>query len=221
MHIRLTFLLVFFFTAIQIAAAQDDNLYPSGRSRDQIPAPLPLPDFPYVDNDILYQQVFEFDSDQTTLYGIALKYVSDYYKSAKAVIDVTDPATGLIIVKGNFKYASEFYYQFFGTNKDVTVYTTGHTLKLEVKDNKIRVSINNLIILKEHMEANLVGAYLGSSVSELIDLYTDYERINKPKRREKLQQVNRSELLNELHMYALGFILELSPYFDKQLNDEW
>lgn len=213
----LTFLSFFIFALGSSALAQQDNVYPNGASRNKIPEPLPLPDFPYVDGEILYQKVYEFDSDQTTLYGIALKYVSDYYKSAKAVIDVTDTATGLIIVKGNFNYASDFYYQFFGTNKDVTIYTTGHSMKLEVKDNKLRVSINNLVTL----EGQAAGVYLDTSVDRLIELYLEYEQLHKPKNRDKIQQVNRSELLKDLHLYAAGFILELPTYFESQLNDDW
>lgn len=217
MNRRLIFLTFLIFGLSPAILAQNDNMYPTSSGRSEIPDPLPLPDFPYVDGEILYQEIFEFDADQTTLYGIALKYVSDYYKSAKAVLDVTDPASGLIIVKGNFNYASDFYFQFFGTNKSETFYTTGHTLKLEVKDNKIRVSINNLHMILTSM----VSSTVDTPVDQLIDEYLEYEMIKKAKKREQIDQVNRSELLKDMDLYAQAFLMELSPYFDRQLKDDW
>jgi hypothetical protein len=214
----LTFFSVFLTHAV---FAQADNTYPTGLSKSEIPDPMPLPDFPYVDGDIMYQRVYEFDSDQATLYGIALKYVSDYYRSAKAAIDVTDPATGLIIVKGSFKYASDFYYQFFGTNKDVLYYTTGHTLKLEVKEKKIRISINNLATVELSGTSSGSGVPFEITVYELIEEYRMYAQQKKLKKSEKMEFLNKSELLSDMDSYARSFLLGLSPYFEKQLGDDW
>ncbi len=199
--------------------AQGDNMYPSG-SPVSIPDILQLPDFPYHNGEVAYQSVHEFDADQKTLYGIALRYVSDYYKSAKSVIDVADPDNGLVIVKGIFTITSDVYYRFFGTQKSANSYLTYHTLKIECKDNKIRATISNL---RAELQANPSLGIVTTEIpiKQLISLYNQYGEIKKPKKRETMAQVNRSFLLDELDLNAYNFLSGLEPYFAKQLTDDW
>ncbi|OOG78300.1 DUF4468 domain-containing protein [Algoriphagus sp. A40] len=222
---KTVFLIAFCLGFALMGYGQDDNMYPqSGASARDIPEPLLLPDFPMKDGSVMYQEVFDFsDADQTELFGIALRYVSEYYKSAKTVIDVTDPVTGLVVVKGNFTVMSDVYYRFFGTQKTVVVKRTGHTLKIESRPGRIRVTIDNLQVINEALpEAGII--YNESPILDLIRDYERYEQIysrQKPKKAEKLAQVNRSILLDELDLNAYRFLQGLKPYFEKELKEDW
>lgn len=195
------------------AFAQNDNLYPQSLS-SEIPDPFPLPNFPIVDGEVVYQKIFEFDEDRQKLYGIALKYVSEYYKSAKAVIDLNDPVNGILIVKGNFNTEAETYFRFFGVQKGLESYLTFHTLTIECKDQRIRVTINGL-----KARDNFTGIEI--PVESMISEYRNYSYLGKPKKAEVLSQINRSAMLKELDLNSKAFILGLEPYFEKQLKDDW
>lgn len=200
--------------------AQNDNLYPTGE-KVEYPEPFPLPDFPYQDGEVVYQEIYEFDADQQKLFGIALKYVSDYYKSAKAVIDVSDSDNGLVIAKGIFLIQSDVYYNFMGgTQKTSYQYDGYHTLKIETKDKKVRVTIDKLLLVTE---ANISEGIPRSEtpINYMIEQYGIYETFKKPKKRELLAQVNRSSILHEIHLQSYNFLLSLKPYFEKELEDDW
>ncbi|MFN3758426.1 MAG: DUF4468 domain-containing protein [Algoriphagus aquaeductus] len=223
---KTAFLIAFCVALAMQANGQVDNMYPGGGASTPraIPEPLLLPDFPMLNGQVVYQEVFDFqDSDQAALFGIALRYVSEYYKSAKTVIDVTDPVTGLVVVKGNFSIVSDVYYRFFGTQKAVAVNRTGHTLKIESRPGRIRVTIDNLVVTQEANPATGV-MFSEIPIQSLIGEYEDYEQYaasQKPKKAQKLAQVNRSILLDELDLNAYRFLQGLKPYFEKELKEDW
>lgn len=221
---NLTLLLLFLFFGCFVANAQQDSMYPDKPSKKDIPEPLELPELPYQNGEVTYQEVFSFSgADQAALYGIALRYVSEYYKSAKSVLDVTDPATGLVVVKGNFSIVSDIYYRFFGTIKSETQKRTGHSLKIECRDERIRVTISNLRIINEA----ILDGTLNTSETPIENLIADYVRYEeyyqgqKPNKNDKYEQVNRSILIDELDLKSIQFLNGLEPYFLKVLAEEW
>lgn len=222
---KLAFMIAFWGVFSMGYAQGYDPLYPEGSSSTKdIPEPLQLPDFPMNNGDVIYQRVYDFDgASQEELFGISLRYVSEYYRSAKSVIDVTDPITGLVVVKGNFSVISDVYYRFFGSQKTQANQRTAHTLKIESRSGRIRVTIDNLVVTQEANPANGLP-YVETPISDLIRDYRQYERMQadqKPKKGAKLQQVNRSIFLDELDLNAFRFLEELQPYFEKELGADW
>lgn len=222
---KLAFLIAFWVLAGTAYAQGYDPMYPEGSpSAKDVPEPYLLPDFPIVNGTVVYQRVFEFEgASQEQLYGVALRYVSEYYRSAKSVIDVTDPVSGLVVVKGNFSVVSDVYYSLFGTQKTQQVKRTAHTLKIESRPGRIRVTIDNLEVINESDPA-LGVTYSEVPIMSLIQEYEAYERTyadQKPKKNTKLQQVNRSILLDELDLNAYRFMEDLRPFFDKELGEDW
>jgi len=221
--LQLVFLVLLSGTVSKVYGQGDDNMYPQG-SDVKVPEPLPLPEFPIVNGNVVYQKVFEFEgADTGTLYGIALRYVSEYYRSAKTVIDVTDPISGLVVVKGNFSITSDVYFRFFGTMKSQREQRTAHTLKIECRPGRVRVTIDNLQVIQEAYP-DLGVPYSEIPISDLIkaaNQYESYAASEKPKKGEKLKQVNRTILLDELDLKASLFLQELRPFFGKELAEDW
>lgn len=68
------------------------------------------------------------------LYARAKAWVAQQYRSAQHVIQLDDPSTGKLVVKGNFP----------GTARgDAGVYYVGHTLTLEVKPGRYRYTLTD------------------------------------------------------------------------------
>lgn len=169
-----------------------------------------LPEFPLNQNEVEYQEVFEFDSNKDKLHGIALKYVGEAYKSAKNVIDVNNPTSGLIIVKGVFIRPYEKYWT--RNQKIFTQAEIHHQLTFEVKDEKIRVTLNGINI-----------SYPGTSQSPLKDFIEEFNRRPFETDDEKTfkEKANVSIAINYVDSSMKQFIDGINSYFLTELKDDW
>lgn len=84
---------------------------------------------------IIYKEVVDVDSiNKSQLYKNALSWITVKFKSAKDVIQFSDPGSGSIIAKGNFN-------AYMGKNHAGII---KFTFKIDTKDNKYKYEFSNL-----------------------------------------------------------------------------
>jgi hypothetical protein len=169
-----------------------------------------IPEFESGKSEIKYQRVFEIEGQKNKLHGIALKYIGDFYKSAKSVIDVNDSENGLIIVKGTFVNSYSRYYR--KTQMMNMSLETDHSLMFEIKDNRIRITIDNLKIRVN-----------GSSISdfeEFIKAYESKDGLNGNEEDFRFK-ANMGIPINLIHNDVTSFMDGIKNYFEKASKDDW
>lgn len=98
-----------------------------------------LDSIPFEDDIITFTKIIEFENfSSNQLYNKTKLLISDIYKSGKAVIDIENPNSS-IVVKGISYYPLK---DWLGTVQQ----KMEHTLKFEFKDEKIRLTYTNLIV---------------------------------------------------------------------------
>jgi len=83
------------------------------------------------------QEVIEVNQPQDTLYVRAMDWLAKTFRSSKKVIQYEDKVAGRIVGKGIMKVT---YLKAFGA------LDTWFTLTLEIKDNKVRVTISDMFM---------------------------------------------------------------------------
>jgi len=180
-----------------------------------------MPNFAITDGRVIYRNVLEFEASQSLLHSTALRYASEYYKSAKSVIDVNDSENGLLIIKGTFEFIFDGYISPLGTFTPISLpYTVNHVLTIESKNNRIRYTIDKFTI-KSNLVSELIAVNPTDPIEDYIFAYNEFEKINKPKKRDTANQYNRSILLNKIDLITRSFELEIEPFFYKFLKDDW
>lgn len=93
-------------------------------------------DLPLNENGIIeLTSVFDApEKSKNDLYILLKSWIAEKYVSANKVIQVDDKEAGLIIVKGIFQY------------DDWITYSQHHMLKFQIKDNKFRVTLTNIVL---------------------------------------------------------------------------
>jgi hypothetical protein len=190
-----------------------------GQSRDL--EYFDMPNFEIIEGKVIYRDVLEFEANQSLLHSTALRYASEFYKSAKSVIDVNDSENGLLIIKGTFEFMFDGFYSPFGTFTSISLpYTVNHVLTIESKNNRIRYTIDKFTI-KSNLVSELIAVNPTEPIEDYIFAYNEFEKIKKPKKRDTAVQYNRSILLNEIDLITKSFELEIEPFFKKLLKDDW
>lgn len=93
---------------------------------------------PIVDGKIEYSKVFEFKGkSKKELYLLSKEWISEYYKSSKAVTDFDDLESGKIYCKGLATYLFKDHF----VQVDVRV---EHTLKIFIKEERVKVVFTNI-----------------------------------------------------------------------------
>lgn len=91
------------------------------------------PEVPVADR--VHRVVFETGRDQDAAYRVANEWMVDMFTSAEAVIEYQDKAEGVIKGKATFPNI---------TTSDLNVATIACTITVEVKDDRARVSFENM-----------------------------------------------------------------------------
>ncbi|MBY5951606.1 DUF4468 domain-containing protein [Algoriphagus marincola] len=169
-----------------------------------------LPEFPINQGEVEYQEIFEFEANKENLHGVALKYIGEAYKSAKNVIDVNDPISGLIIVKGVFIRPYQKYWT--KSNTTQTQAEIHHQLTFEIKDNRVRVTLNGMRI-----------SYPGTSASSLNEFIAEFEKrsIETDNEKEFKEKANLSIAINYVDSSMKAFLEGINSFFLKELEDDW
>ncbi|MCI4648889.1 DUF4468 domain-containing protein [Phaeodactylibacter sp.] len=84
-----------------------------------------------------FQTVYEVEGDKETLFGNAQQWLFETYKSGKSVLELSDKEQGVIIGNG---LTNVLYY---GRKKSEAGYFS-YAIKLEFKEGKYRVTIDNI-----------------------------------------------------------------------------
>uniref|UniRef100_UPI004048B0EA DUF4468 domain-containing protein n=1 Tax=Algoriphagus sp. TaxID=1872435 RepID=UPI004048B0EA len=171
---------------------------------------LGIPEFEKKEGKIQYQKIFEIQGDKKQLHGIALKYIGEFYKSAKSVIDVNDSESGLIIVKGTLVRPYTRYYR--KTDMMNMTLETNHNLLFEIKDNRIRVTIDNLVIRINNSQL--------TDFEELVEVYESKDGINGNEEDFRVK-ANLGLPINAVDSDLTAFLNGISTYFEKQIKDDW
>ena len=103
----------------------------------------------------IYQEVVEVTKPQGELFLSSMKWMTDAFTSAKAVIEYQDKEEGIIIGKGSAKV------DVFGGGGRSTV---EFTIRLEVKENKARITFKDMSIQKITDNDPLVAAIVNAGL---------------------------------------------------------
>jgi hypothetical protein len=193
------------------------------KTQDEL-LPLEIPDFEIESNEILFREIIEFEGDQKKLHATGLKAISDLYRSSKSVIDLNDLENGTLIVKGNLPLSIDGYYFILGGIKPIQItYLMEHTLAIESKDNRIRITLDSFRFLSGtssdgetltfNPPNNLDKSYLES--------FIELKNSEKLKKRELANAYNMSLVLNELDKIASEIFFQINKSYEKDLNDDW
>lgn len=171
---------------------------------------LGIPDFDFNNGKVRYQRIFEIEGDKKILHGIALKYIGEFYKSAKSVIDVNDPQNGLIIVKGTLSRSYLKYYR--KTEMKRMSLETNHNLLFEIKDNRIRITIDNLLI---RIDNSQLGAF-----EEFINAYNSRNGIDGNEEDFRFK-ANMGLPIDVIDKDLTSFLNGITTYFRREIEDDW
>jgi hypothetical protein len=185
------------------------RIYDYGKTPFEIVCPT-IPDFENGTSEIKYQKVFEIKGTQKALHGTALKYIGEFYKSAKSVIDINDSENGLILVKGTFVRQYSRYYR-KAQMMSMTL-ETDHNLMFEIKDNRIRITIDNL---KIKINNSLPGDF-----EDFITAYNSKDGVNGNEEDFRFK-ANMGVPINLVDNDVNAFMNGINDYFEKEAKDDW
>lgn len=113
------------------------------------------------------QQVFEFeDSNKQDLFAKTQLWSSNTFVSAKSAIELTNPDSGVVIIRTGLKSTS---YE-FGTALGGKYYIT-YKIVVELKDNKARITCKNPMY---EVTINGTHSQMPSVSTDMVKEYTDH-----------------------------------------------
>lgn len=111
--------------------------------------------------DLVYQEVVEVtDINAAQLYSRAKATITDLYKSAKDVVQLDDKDAGRIVAKGTYEIVGDA----LGTSIDYV----HHSLTIEAKDGRYRVTVSDLVIETLPSQSNLAIPGFTEPFAEMI-----------------------------------------------------
>lgn len=186
--------------------------------------PLEIPEFEVNSGEIIYRDIFEYQSPQKKLHSIGLKAISELYRSSKSVIDLNDLENGVMIVKGNLPLEINGYYVPLGSFTPIKItYTLEHVLMIESKDDRIRVSLDKFkFISGVSSDGQTMTFNPPNNLDEQYLLSYKNLILNKnSKKREQASIYNMSLVLNELNKISLGILDQIQGIYTRNLKDDW
>jgi hypothetical protein len=137
--------------------------------------------------NFIWDKVIESEKPKSELYSTTKQFIAETWRSAQDVIQNDDKEGGSIIVKG----ISRQYYSFNAVNTVYYIYN--YTVKFSLKDNKVRMQIENVKCDRgEHGALKLIQP-----------TDTTYPKGYKPERCKAMQQYLKDELNQLLDKYKL------------------
>jgi hypothetical protein len=103
---------------------------------------------PVKDGLISYEKVIPQIGTKGSLQSSASRFVAEIYRSANDVIQLNDRESGIIIAKGNFEITNESK-QLIGNSNVISTRKILHTLKIELKDNRYKVTLSNFEFMND------------------------------------------------------------------------
>lgn len=207
------------------------NVYLSfGQSKER-PIPKSLPEIPKIEADFGYREIFTFEDTTKNLQQEAMLFLSNYYNSAKDVIDlnidVNDQNTGIIVAKGKFNIpVNGFNVQGKKYYPNLTNYIVDHQVTIEIKEQRTRITLNNFSVQQPPLDyTDIMGNvtridYPLQSVQEMIDFtsisITDNDL---PARINVTKQFSFSDLLNSLDLVCKAYLKEFEKFILKRDSD--
>lgn len=200
------------------------------QSKDK-PIKREVPEIPVIDGTTGYREIFIFQDSTKNFYQELQLFLSNYYKSAKDVIDLTidlnDKSAGIIIAKAKFQVPT-YGYNVLGKKyyQNLLNYTVDHQVTFEIKGNRVRTTLNNFMVQEPPLEYTaLTGTsridYPKRTIQEMIEfcqlsfLESSLEgRINISK------QYAYSDFLNSFDVMCKGYLKEVEKYLNQQ-KDDW
>lgn len=186
--------------------------------------PLQVPSFEFDSQEILFREIFEFDATQKEIHSSCLKAVSELYRSSKSVIDLNDSEGGELIVKGNLPMVIDGFFVFLGGIKPIQItYTMEHSLIMESKDGRLRISISRFKFLDGSSDD---GQYLVfNPPNNLDENYVKNFELESQNQKLKKNQIanlyNQSLILNEINRISDSIINQIQQIVKEELEDDW
>ncbi len=92
--------------------------------------------------------------DQKQIYDASKVWIAKSFQSSNNVIQYEDQSTGTIIGKGNMKYPCKGAWNCLASGENIILFT----IKVDTKDNKARVTFNDLLLrTKTTVNAGIVA----------------------------------------------------------------
>lgn len=106
---------------------------------------------PYKDGMVFFSEVVPMNGKtKPELFSLVKEWVSDYYRSSKAVIDLADEKAGVITIKGASNYVLKDW-----LGKVPNNWT--HKLKFYFKDGKMKVEMTDIVVQTVPIETIMNG----------------------------------------------------------------
>jgi len=172
---------------------------------------LALPEMPLEEGDLKYQQVFDIEGSQKDLHSAAVRFIAETYKSSKAVIDLNDSETGILVAQGFLNEVVELYMSKKSTQ--LIPHQLYHKLSIETKDNKVRVSITEI---RRVIPAYSIDQKLGPLIQEYSAI--DGENSVEPDFRRKANQGN---ILVSVHGSIRSLMANVPSFIKSNLEQNW
>jgi hypothetical protein len=111
----------------------------------------------YKDGEIIIQKVLDFEHiSKDNIYIYVKEYLTKNYTNIRNIMQIDDKESGLIIIKGVF---SETECKEVSNNYPVLYHSVYHTIKYEIKENRMRVTISLDRINKRQPAFEIFGVY--------------------------------------------------------------
>lgn len=107
--------------------------------------------------------------EQKKIFDASKIWMAETFKSANAVIQYEDVSTGTIVGKGNMDYPCEGFLKCAAHSNQLIAFT----LKIDTKDNKARVTFNDLLMKSKKFTPGTFNSPNGE-----YEIYTDQENIS-------------------------------------------
>ncbi len=198
----------------------------------EVPIPRQIPEIPIFDGDRGYREIFIIQDSTKELYRELQLFLSNKYSRTKDVIDlsfdVSNQSAGIIVAKGKFQIATN---SFNVMNKKyykiITSYLVDHTITFEIKDNRVRATLNGFLVQQPPFEfTDIMGNvtrtdFPKKSIQEMIDFTNLSFLDNSLNGRVNIgRRYAFSDFLNSLHVRCEAYIDEIEVFLN-QKKDNW
>jgi hypothetical protein len=181
-------------------------------------------DLPIKNEIVTYQGVIEIPgSSMAELYGFAKKFIAETYNSTDAAIDMDDTLNGVIVVKGKSYIPIKWVQRVGGKIETIkSVVLTKHVLIFEMKDNRLRFTVKD-IILDSTVTYTLL--YTLTDYNIPIEFHLEkrlsFDQSKTYKGYEMAQFNFSAAYLVGTHEYYTAFSNRIEPYFKNQKSEDW
>jgi len=180
-------------------------------------------DIPLKNGKVTYQGIIEIPgASMKELYGFAKKFIAETYKSSEAVIDMDDTLNGVVVVKASSAVLREWLEN---KNGKVLRYNdvafTKYQLIIEVKDEKLRFTMNDFVLRTTSELIRLSVPDINNEVEGYIVKSDQFDPTKEYKNSELASFNFTRSFLVGFHSHFTTYSKAFELYLKNQKSEDW